>query len=346
MINPYENQEKSVRGIASAEALARWAAVLFTSIGTFVYARDLAAKYLPADWSWAPWLAIGAGLLGAGIAAWLTDMMFGELLQRVTYDALAARHPNVVKWAGPSYFKNLRRTESILFGVLLVSLLAFDLYTTIIIRDPVADQARQADLIDVEAMRANLTAAKAAEIAALRGDAKAKAQDIREAEKRVEAANPALSRLKSDGNAWASQKLAKQQAKATATDQKSRAALEGAIAATVTDAPAYTAARIREAEAANAANAAKNARNREVLSGLYLIFTLIPKALAILLRILMVVSFLAYSVNFHPDLNGDGIIDYQDVQEYYTNRQAAAKERQAAAEQRRQAPPPTDPAFP
>lgn len=349
MINPYKNRESTARNIASAERLARYAATIFTSIGAFVYGRDLSLKYLPEGWCWSPWIAVAGGVFIAGAAAWLTDMMFGTLLQRVTYDTLASRHPNVTKWQGAVYFKNLRTAESWMIGILLAALLGFDLYTTLIIRDPVAEQARQTPLVDVVALRGNLEAAEAASIAQLRDDAKQKEKSIRETEKRVEAGNPALARLKASGNAWASTKIAKSQAKATAPDQKGRAALETAIASRVAEGPAYIQARVAEAEAANARALDSNTRNRDVMAGMYTAFTVVPKALAILLRILMVVTFLAYSSKFNPDLTGDGIIDYQDVQEYFERQKQAAldREQQYQAARRQNNPPAgSNPAFP
>ncbi len=328
MINPYSNREATNRNTARSEAGARWAAVIFTSGGAFIYGKDLAMRYLPDSWEWSPTCAIVAAIAAAGVAAWLTDLMFGDLLQRVVYDLLASRHPNVIKWQGDNYFKSLRRGESIMYAVLLVGLLCFDLYTTLVIREPIADQARAKPIINVDSLRQGLQSSYDSNISALRTDAKEKQKAIASIERKVANSNPALEKLKKDGNAWAANEIARRQRKAIATDEKARASLENAVAVAVTESPKYIASRIAEAETANAEAAAANQRNRAVMSGMYTAFTVVPKALAILLRILMVVTFLAYSSKFHPDLTGDGIIDYRDVEEYYQRQKRAAQARE------------------
>lgn len=330
MINPYSNRSKTNAGIKFAESLMRGVATVTTSVGAFIWGKATAAQYLPDTWAASPWLAVLLGIAAACVSAWLTDLMFGDLLQRVTYDTLASRHPNVVKWQGPNYFKSLRSAQKGFFVVVLLILFAFDAYTTFIIRDPVADQARRQPTINVDSLRAKMQADHDAQIAALRADAKEKERAIAATEKRVEAGNPALSSLKAKGNAWAAQKIAASQRKATATDAKGRAAIEESIARARAEAPAYMQARIAEAEAANARATAGTDRQRAVFSNMYMAFTVIPKVLSIILRVLMVVSFLAYSERFNPDLTGDGEINYLDVEEYHRREKEAWAQRQAA----------------
>lgn len=328
MINPYHNRKTTNSGIKSAEWVMRATATVTTSAGSFIWGRATAAQYLPDTWSASPWIAIVFGLVAAGVSAWLTDLMFGNLLQRVTYDVLASRHPNVTKWQGQGYFQNLRNAERWFFAVVLAMLFAFDAYTTFIIRDPVADQAKRQPLINVDSLRAKMQADHDANIAALRSDARAKERAIAETEKRVEGSNLALAKLKNSGNSWAAGKIAAQQRKATATDAKSRAAIEESIAAARTDFPAYMSARIADAEKANERANTNTDRNRAVFSGMYMAFTIIPKLLSIILRVLMVVSFLAYSHKFNPDLTGDGVIDYHDVEEYHRREMETYNQRQ------------------
>jgi len=338
MINPYQNRATTNRNIAMAESVMRFTATVTTSLGSFIWGRSTALQYLPEGWFGATWIAFIVGLIAAVISAWLTDLMFGQLLQRVCYDLMASRHPNVVKWSsggGPGgYFKAMRGAERMGFIVVLAGLLVFDAYTTLIIRDPVADQARQQTTVDVEGVRSKIQVESDQRVAALRADAKSKAKEISEAERGVVAANPALVRLKSEGNAWAASELAKKVKKATAPVHKQKADIEAQITATMSTDATYIQSRVSEADAANARANDATQRNRAVFSGMYLAFTVIPKLLSIILRILMVVSFLAYSHNFNPDLTGDGIIDYHDVEEYHRREKEAAAQRQAAHQQR------------
>lgn len=344
MINPYENRSTTNRSISAAEKIMRITATITTSGGSFIWGRSTALQYLPEGWDYSGIISLIFGALAAGVSAWLTDLMFGQLLQRVVYDLLASRHPNVTKWnlatSKPNYFKGLRRAEGFGITLVLIGLFIFDAYTTLVIRDPVADQARQQSTIDIDGMRAKIQADQEKKIADLRADSKAKAREIADAERNVLASSPALAKLQSDGNAWAASELAKKKAKATRAAAKNRADIESGITTTMSADAAYLQARVAEAEALNAKAGAATERNRSVFSGMYLAFTIIPKLLSIILRVLMVVSFLAYSHNFTPDLTGDGIIDYEDVEEYYRRQKAAAAKKRAAGSS-----PDADPAF-
>lgn len=339
MINPYHNRDTTNRNIRLAERGARITATITTSIGAFIWGQDLAARYLPLEWDITPFLSAATGIAAGLIMAYLTDFMFGNLLQRVTYDTLAARHPNVTKWEGPTYFKNLRRAESFLFAVLLVGLLAFDLYTTLIIRDPIADQARATSTTDIAAATATISERQAAAANPMAAQVKDLDARIKAEERRVTAANPGLQKLAKEGNTWGRQQLEKKKARATAGLRTERDQLTAAYSRTLASAATTLSTAQTQITAENDRIAAANQRSRTVMAGMYVAFTVIPKALAIILRILMVITFLAYSVNFHPDLTGDGIIDYADVEAYFQRQQKTYREKLSQS-QAHSAPPP------
>ena len=330
MINPYHNRDTTNRNVRLAERGARYIATITTSLGAFVWGQDLAARYLPLEWSATPYLCVATGLLAGAVMGFLTDFMFGNLLQRVAYDLLAARHPNVLKWQGDRYFHTLRRAESILFGLLLVALLGVDMYTTLIIRDPIADQARANATTDLALATDSISRAQGAAAAPIASQLRDLDARITAEERRIASANPGLQKLiRDDRNAWAITTLAKKKERATAAMRSERDKLTAAYNAALAGQSAALGETQKQIIADNDRIAAANQRNRNVMAGMYMAFTVGPKMLSILLRVLMVITFLAYSTDFHPDLTGDGIIDYRDVEEYYERARQKRHERKS-----------------
>lgn len=327
MINPYHNRDTTNRNIRIAERGARLTATVTTSLGAFIWGQDLAARYLPMEWDIAPFLTATVGLLAGVIMGYLTDFMFGNLLQRVTYDTMAASHPNVTKWQGPQYFRNLRRAESFVFAILLLGLFAFDLYTTLIIRDPIADNARTNATTDIAQATATIAEKQTQAANPIAQQITALQTKIKDDERRAAAANPGLQKLAQEGNTWAKQQIAAKKARATKTTRAQLEQLNTTYNNTLAGQSATLATAQTQITDENTRIAAANQRNRNVMSGMYVAFTVIPKLLSIILRILMVITFLAYSVNFHPDLTGDGVIDYADVEAYFQKQKQAYNQR-------------------
>jgi len=57
---------------------------------------------------------------------------------------------------------------------------------------------------------------------------------------------------------------------------------------------------------------------------MYLIFSIGLKLLTILLRAMLVLTFCAYSYRYNPDLTGDGVINYEDLQAFGNNQGATS----------------------
>lgn len=318
LMNPVKNSRDTARILAASSRLTTIAVCITTGIGVFVWGQDLATKYLP---EWLPGTAVIATIVGiafAVAAAYLTDIGFGQILQKVLFAAFAKNHPNVVKWndGQSDYFNAMQKWENIGFIALLVALLAIDTVSTYIIRAPVAQRAGSGQTVSVEELRRQLQGDYDKRLADLRSTAKEKQDLIRAEKSRVASSNPALARLKADGNAWAAGQIAAKQQKATRAYEKERQTAEAAIASTMQEGQAYIQARVAEAEEGNRKTEEENSRNRDITSTMYLIFSIGLKLLTILLRVMVVISFCAYSYNYTPDLTGDGIIDYRDVEAY------------------------------
>lgn len=334
MINPYQNREKSGLAIKSAEKLARWTATITTGIGGGVWGYSIAMKYLPEAWEYSSYVAMLVALASSAFLGWLTDHVFGDILQRVVTDLISASHPNAKKWEGHKYFKRLRRAESIGFFVVLVALLGFDLYTTLIISDPVADQAKKIAIADLAATTAEVSEKQKQASAPMASQIKALKADIANAEQRVLSRNPGLVTLLKESrgkNDWAKIQIA---ALKDAATKASRAELEKLTSAYNTTLSSQSTALSETEKIINQQNIeadAANQRNRAVMAGMYTSMTVGPKLLSIILRILMVITFFAYSSSLQLDLNGDGVVDYADVEVYYANLVQKRQDREAKA---------------
>ncbi len=318
LINPIRDSRDTAKMIANG---ARWLTLFCcfsTGFGVFVWGTDIAHKYLPDTFPGASIIAPAVGLLFAAGAGWLTDVGFGKILQKVIFNLLASRHPNVVKWNNgqSDYFNSMQTGERVGLVLLLVALLALDTVSTYIIADPVSQQAGNIPIINVDSLRTTITTTQAAELSTLRSRSSEKAKAIAETRNRVEDSNPTLAKLKAQGNGWAATKIAKDQSRATKADAAALEKNEQAVTTTIEQNRQYLTDRIAEAEQKNAQNQERNARNQAVFGTMYLAFSIGVKCLTILLRILLVVTFLAYSYRFNPDLTGDGIINYEDLQAF------------------------------
>lgn len=325
IINPAQNELASIKGIKAGEAIARWVAMITTSGGAYLFGVQAAGKYLPDYMAWS------AGIAAALVAALLTDHIFGSLLQRVTYNWLASGHPNVRKWANEEvdpYFQRLRQAGNVMYVLLLVGLFVFDIYTTWAIKDPVADSANTTPIINVDSLRQSISAAYTAQLTTLKSDSEARRRSMAEAARRVESQNSSLAALKARGNGWASTIISKKQEKATAGDAKAKAGIDEAYAKLTASAPEYVEQRVQEAVRLNQERNAKNQSTRNTMSTMYLLFSIVPKVLAVFLRCFMVVIFLTYSKNMNPDITGDGIIDYRDAVQFAEQLQQQQQQQQ------------------
>lgn len=332
MINPYENREKSQVAIQRAEFIARWTATITTSLGGGMWGYSIALKYLPEAWAPSQWISTGFGILFAVVLGWITDHAFGDLLQRVVTDLVAARHPNAVKWQGDNYFKRLRKIESVGFCIVLLALFCFDAYTTLIIRDPVADQAKKIQITDIADATAKVSDEQKRATAPIADQMKALKAEISSNERKVMTNNASLAKLAADGNTWAKQQLGYKKAAAT---KSAKNELEK-LSATYTTALSAQSSALAETQTLinqqNMQAAQENNTNRAVMAGMYTACTVGPKILSIILRILMVITFFAYSQGITLDLNGDGIIDYADVEVYFQNLQQRRQQRAAQSQ--------------
>lgn len=315
VINPRHNARQVDRFALQSETLFIYVAIAITSVGFFVFGKSTALQYGAPEWlSWI------VGLVAACISAYVTDYAFRHLLEEVVFQALAWMRPTPpegekaeVRADQALYFKVLRFLRWVILTAIVGALFYGDWVSVQALRDPFADQAKKKEKTDVTAYTASLGDELNAAVAPLASQMKALERKIAAAEKRVEAGNPGLLSLKKEGNGWAGSELSKQKDKATRDDRKElnkiTASYNEALAGNAALLGAATGTVVQENQAADS----DNSNQKQSLSTLYFMSGAGAKALSVLLRIFLVVSFLSRNPNL--DANGDGKVDHDDVTE-------------------------------
>lgn len=309
VINPQKNSANVDRQVWLAERVFLIVAVLITSVGFFIWGRSAASQYT--DW------AFGQTLVGCAAAlasAFVTDFAFRSFLEEVVFQGLAWFHPNVVGRGGQqTYFRILAVSRWLLLLVVVGALFIADWYSVQAIRDPFASAAKQAQTTDITTANAALagslkstTAPMAEQIAALK-------KEIASTERRTETSNTALAALVAQGNGWAVRELEKKKARATSAARKQLNTLQDSYTQTLSRQSAVIATNNEQITARNAQIEEDNRQKRYTLSGMYFMFGAGSKALTVILRIFLVISFLAKTPTL--DVNGDGVVDGRDVTE-------------------------------
>lgn len=306
VINPQKNSLNVDRQVFYAERVFLFVAIAITSIGFYVWGSTTAAQYTESGFAQA-----FVGALAALASAFVTDYAFRQFLEEVVYEPLAAAHPAKPNGDMPAYFRVLKVVRWIILATVVILLFCADWYSVQTIKDPFAAQAKQEEIVDVSTVAASVAGQYDGVESPLAEQIKQLKADIRAEEKRVDASNRSLTELAAKGNGWAANELVKKKALATkaakaelvATQQAYTQALQGRV-----NAVNSTTRAIGEK---NAATEQDNAAKRAALSGMFFMFGAGSKALTVLMRIFLVVSFLSKSPTL--DANGDGIVDGRDV---------------------------------
>lgn len=307
VINPQANSRNIDKQVLMAENLFIIVAVLVTSVGFFVWGSSAAAQYT-SIW----WVQVAVGLFAAVASAYVTDFAFRTFLEEVVYQGLAAFHPNVVGRQGrATYFKLLGIGRWILLAIVVAALFYADWNSVQTIRDPFAAQARQRETVDVAAASATLSAELKSASAPMAAQIAALKSDITAAERRTERANASLAALASNGNGWAARELEKKKTAATKAARKELTGLQSAYTKTLSSQSETIGEATRQITTRNADTDLENRQKRNSLSNMFFMFGAGSKALTVILRIFLVVSFLSKTPTL--DANNDGVIDGRDV---------------------------------
>lgn len=324
-INPIANHNRIDRRVLFAEKVTLWVVIILTSIGFYVWGRSVAQQYTDH-----PLAQNIAGLIAAIISAFITDVAFREFLEDVIYQLLAALKIKEgttftnLKFKS-NYTRNLKIFRWLVLTTIVASLFYVDYYSVQTIRNPFASQARQKPTDDIAAVTATLnqqttaaTAPIAAQITNIQDQIKQAQRDIRSAEANAAAKNKALRDLIAQGNTWATGELNRKKAQASAPHRTHLQNLQTQLdAANQT----YNTALANQNATLTAVTQATLQKNQQIetenleakysLSNMYFMLGFGLKALTILFRLFLVVSFLAKNPNL--DANNDGTVDGRDV---------------------------------
>lgn len=307
VINPQANSRNIDRQVLLAEKVFLYAAVVITSIGFFVWGRSAAAQFTDITL-----VQNITGVVAAVLSAYVTDFAFRNFLEEVVYQGLAAFHPNVTGRAEKSiYFKILDVTRWVVLTIVVAALFYADWNSVQTIRDPFAASAKQRETTDIAAASATLSANLSSASAPMAQQIAALRADIAATEKRVTAGNTSLTALIHNNNGWAARELAKKKASATKSSRKELEKLQSAYTKTLSDQSATLTSTTNAISDQNTEITRENTQQKQSISAMYFMFGAGCKALTVLLRIFLVVSFLAKTPTL--DANGDGIIDGRDV---------------------------------
>lgn len=308
VINPQKNSRNVDRQVWLAERVFLMVAILITSVGFFVWGRSAAAQYT--DWPLAQTLV---GIAAALASAFVTDFAFRSFLEEVVFQGLAWFHPNVINREERSaiYFKALAISRWVLLVLVVGALFLADWYSVQAIRDPFASAAKQTETTDLTAATAALSASMKEATGPMAEQISTLKKDIAAAERRTESTNASLAALVAQGNGWAIREMEKKKAAATKAARKQLTALQGSYTEALGRTSATIASSTEQITARNAEIEQENRQKRYTLSGMFFMFGAGSKALTVILRIFLVISFLSKTPTL--DVNGDGVVDGRDV---------------------------------
>ncbi len=306
VINPSENARKVDTMALRAETVFIWVAIAITSMGFFLFGQDVALKF------GAPgWLAFAIGVVAGVLSGYVTDYSFRHLLEEVVFQPLAWLHPGSPKSERPLFFQIMGGIRWIILTIIVLALFVGDWYSVQAVREPFANQAEEKATTDVTTFSAALTNQLKAGSAPMADQINALKADIAAAEKRVEGANPGLVDLKKEGNGWAARELSKMKSSATKEMSKELKTLTASYNSTISENTKLLSAETQRVQLSNLQADGQNATQRASLSNLYFYSGAGAKALSVLLRIFLVISFLVKNPTL--DANGDGVVDGADV---------------------------------
>jgi hypothetical protein len=307
VIDPVANAGTVDRRVLFSEKVALLVAIAITSVGFFVWGKSMAAQYT----DWVP-VQLLVGMVAATVAAYVTDLAFREFLEDVVFQLLSAPMPKPDNYQTPAgYIRFLKVLRWVVLTTIVVLLFMADWFSVYTIKDPFADQAKQRELVDVEARRGMLTEGSTAQLSPMAGQIKTLKSDIAATESRVVRDNPGLQKLAREKNAWAIAEMAKKKDRATKSMRAELEKLTAAYNASLASGAAQTDTAIAQMQATNKATMEANEKSKASMSSLFFMFGAGAKGLTVLFRIFLVISFL--STNPRLDANQDGKVDGADV---------------------------------
>lgn len=310
VINPSLDSRKVDRMALRAEQIFISVAMVVTSIGFFKLGVDTSQKM------GAPYfLAFIIGLIVAAASGFVTDYAFRHLLQAVAFDMLAWLHPGCPKKKQKLYFHVLGVVKWLFLTAIVAALFAGDWYSVQAMRDPFANTAKGTPTVDTDSFANALSTTLSATTKPMATQIKSLQNQIKDANKLVDKSNSGLVTLiKKTGNGWASTELNKKKNAATKHLRNELDLLVKEYNTALGENTKLLTSELKRVSTGNEEITEGNNTQRASLSGLFFYSGAGAKALSVLLRLFLVISFL--HKNKELDINGDGVVDSKDVDAY------------------------------
>ncbi len=310
-VDPIRNAASMEGHVLMAETVAKLVAVIITSLGFFIWGKDVAAQYTAIVAL--HWLT---GILFAAIAAWITDFAFSHFLENSMFQFLAFWK---FDWIHTAMARDgwyitflLRPMRWAVVTIIVAGLFWADWTSVYTLRSPIANaKAERTERVDFSALRTEQQHAISATVAPIDSEIKQVRADIASAERAVVANNPALQKLAAEGNTWAKGQIATKKAKETKPLKKRLDALQSQRDAAYSGIVASTAQERSIAIADDQAAQTSDAESKTAISTLFTQFGIGSKILTILFRLFLIINFLINTPNW--DVNRDGVVDGDDV---------------------------------
>lgn len=303
-VNPQKNRQTVQQHALAAEQVFKWVAVIITGVGFFILGKSFALAY-----DLHPMAANVVGAVACVAAGWITDFSFSHFLEDSIYQFLVFFRGDWKTSTTPRFTQIMQASRWCLVTTMVVLLFMADYYSVVIMKSPVSEASRPATIINIDSVARASTQRTHDAIALINTDIDAVKKAITDKTNATHNAHPELSTLIAKGNRWAPGELKRLVDKSIKPDNERLVALQARKDAEYARQSAITDQATALATNANTSAITYTDGTRAAMSGMFSTFGIGSKVLTILLRIFLVISFLA---NPH-DADGDGHISSKDV---------------------------------
>jgi hypothetical protein len=316
--NPVNDEKQIFKILLLTERGCILVVAIISGVAVAAYGYKIAAGYFTNEVI--RWISAGFFFV---LATAITDVGVKFFIQKAAYDFFAAFNPATYRSIKFNWFSRAMQVVGwfVMVGI-TAGIFMFDYVTTNSVRNPVANMIKKESSLNQDSLRQVVLSQENARVGATRNAITELNLEVKRLERQIESTrqnvgDTKLKQLASNGNGWAKGKLKGVQDYAVIglnRELKKQLDLKHQLQAQYAKDLAYKSdIVIRSDSTVFATNQAIAQRNLSLVNGTSILFLFMgfwAKCLAGLIRILLVILFFASGVS---DANGDGKIDYQDV---------------------------------
>ena len=329
-IDPEKDEERIDKYYHQGEMWALFVVAFVSSGGAALFGWSTASGFV--DWLW---FKIFAAVFCFVASAVVTDLVLKDLIQKMVFDfmvgakiAIGRAVSKLARVVPFNWFMRINQfLEWVVITALCIGIYIFDYYQVQIIKTPAADMVKKEQTLNVDSLRKDFAAQENARVGAVTAAITAAKIDIQTTEKAIEQERRRIAsgydkgiELYEKKNAWFFQK----KLNPAFANSKRLKELKAQLAELETNRLALTKQQTKDLEYSSAAMAKNDtilvstnekikASNESRSSGVAFVmvmFGFILKVIAGAFRIIRVFRYLGRNA---VDANGDGKIDYRDV---------------------------------